>query len=604
MATFIPEDKIQEVQHAADILEIVSESVALKKTGKNYQGLCPFHAEKTPSFSVNPGKQIFYCFGCGIGGNVFSFLMKKEGMGFPEAVRELAKRYGVQLPEPRLTPEQKRRIGEREQMLGVNRMAAAFFHQCLLGAGGDAARKYLHGRGFTDETIVRFHIGCAPDGWDHLSRFLMSKKVPLEIAKKVGLVAPRKSGNGYYDAFRNRVIFPIANAGKQVLGFGGRVLGEGHPKYLNSPETPVYNKRRSLYGIDQARQAAREMETVFVVEGYLDLLAMHQHGISNCVATLGTALTVEHTGLLRGLVGASGRVVLVFDSDAAGISASERSIAVFSSGYVNAHILVLPDGHDPDSFLFASGAEAFHAASQRSLDAVSFLMESAVKRHGMSLEGRLRAMEDMKKPLAAIEDQVARSLYVKTLSERLGIDEMAVSQKIFEVAAQGGSREGAGVSSRPWSSGQLKGGGACVGGRIRMERQIVAMMLRFSSIVEAVLARDLLSLFEDKTLRLLGGEVAKRREGTGAPAAFISSLQDPHLKAVAASLAIVDEQWSEASCHRLLNQFASGRRRGNSRLLNDIKAAEAAEDQETVLRLLKEKQLQARQSIKIRPKAI
>jgi len=425
LTVYIPEEKISEIKHAADIVDVVSEVVALKKTGKNYLGLCPFHSEKTPSFSVSPEKQIFYCFGCGEGGNIFSFLMKQDGVTFPEAVKALSRRYGIELPTRTMSPEQQRRMSEREHLLAVNKQAMEFFHQFLLKApGSEKARAYLSGRGISAETIDRFKLGFAPRSWDRLLQFFSKKGMPLKLVEKSGLIVPRKSNNGFYDRFRDRIIFPIFDLSGQTIGFGGRILDDSTPKYLNSPETPVYNKGRSLYGIYQAKSRCREKETVYLVEGYTDLLALYQHGIENAVASLGTALTGDHVRLLKGLTGTAGKVILVFDSDEAGIKAARRSIEVFDKEYVNAQIFVLPTGHDPDSYLSEFGVDAFlEMAARHTMGVMTFLIGSAVERHGLTMEGKIQVLADMAGPLAQMTDKGERSLYIKELSERIQIDE-------------------------------------------------------------------------------------------------------------------------------------------------------------------------------------
>ncbi|UCF95264.1 MAG: DNA primase, partial [Desulfobacterales bacterium] len=316
MASFIPEDKIAEIRNAVDIVDIVSEVVLLKKAGRNFLGLCPFHAEKTPSFSVSPDKQIYHCFGCGAGGSAFNFLMQHEGLSFPEAVQSLARRYGIDIPTERLSREQNKRIRQRENLLTINRQALEFFCQALRdSAGGKSAMAYLQKRGIMPEIIDRFGLGYAPNGWRNLVDFFSQRKSSLDLVEKSGLIVSQKNRNGFYDRFRDRIIFPIIDLNMQVIGFGGRVLDESLPKYLNSPETPLYNKSRSLYGLHQAKDKCRASDTVYIVEGYLDLLALHQNGIENTVATLGTALTADHVRLLRRY---AGRMVLVYDSDEAG----------------------------------------------------------------------------------------------------------------------------------------------------------------------------------------------------------------------------------------------------------------------------------------------
>ncbi|MGD8982018.1 MAG: DNA primase, partial [Desulfobacterales bacterium] len=360
MTIFIPEDKVLEIKNAADIVEVVSESVLLKKTGKNYVGLCPFHSEKTPSFTVSPQKQIFYCFGCAAGGNVFSFIMKRDGISFPEAARILSRQYGIDIPVQKMSKEQKRLRSEKENLLAVNKQAMDFFHNNLsIAPSGKQALLYLKKRGISQETIDTFKLGYAPEGWNNINYFFQKRKIPLDIVENVGLIVKRENKDGFYDRFRNRIIFPIFNVNMHVIGFGGRVLDDNLPKYLNSPETPIYNKSSSLYGLHRARQKCRETETVYIVEGYFDLLALHQNGFQNSVATLGTSITPDHVHILRNIIGKDGRVVLVFDSDDAGMKAALRSLGIFMNAEVDASIMLLPSGHDPDSYLFEFGCESF-----------------------------------------------------------------------------------------------------------------------------------------------------------------------------------------------------------------------------------------------------
>ena len=263
MAHHIPEDKIAEIRHAVDITEVVSESVLLRKAGKNLVGLCPFHSEKTPSFTVSPDKQIFHCFGCGAGGNVFSFVMKRDGMPFGEAARVLARRCGVEIAERPLSGPERQRLSEQDSLFEINRLAADFFHAQLLrpsGPGGESALEYLERRGLTRQTMVDFRLGYAPKGWDHLLGFLTRRRHSPALIEKAGLVIPRRDASGHYDRFRDRVMFPIYDEMSRVVGFGGRVMDASTPKYLNSPETPVYLKRRVLYGLHRAKETCRAQE--------------------------------------------------------------------------------------------------------------------------------------------------------------------------------------------------------------------------------------------------------------------------------------------------------------------------------------------------------
>ncbi len=624
MAIFIPEDKISEIKNAADIVDVVSESVLLKKAGQNYIGLCPFHSEKTPSFTVSPDKQIFHCFGCSTGGNVFSFLMKQEGLTFPEAVRHLAKRYGVEIPDRPLSPEQRRTISEREKLLDINRRAMEFFHQVLLSSpSAQRARSYFLKRGISQQTVDAFHLGYAPDGWDHLFKFFAEKRISPALLEKSGLVMPRKNSSGHYDRFRNRVMFPIFNANTQVVGFGGRVLDDALPKYLNSPETPVYNKRRSLYGLHRAKDKCRAGGTVFIVEGYLDLLALHQHGIENSVATLGTALTAEHVRLL---IRYAKRMILVYDSDEAGIRSAQRCIEtfwkehvdfrredVFSEENADTHILVLPAGHDPDSYIFENGPDAFLTAASNAPGIVTFLMDCAVRKHGLSTEGKLRIISELQQPLAAINDRVAQSIYIQQLAERIGIAESAVMGRVREIATPkfGSARAGlapAEIGAHPpknAGSERPHGGSGRAGGAAgsRFERRIIAMMLQFPEILPDIVAQNVLEFFENIDLKSVGEFVLEIKPTSADQVSeLISQMENRETQALIASLAMENESWNKKGCLTLLGKFVETRKkqRDSGLLEGQIKAAEDSNDQTLLLTLLAKKQKMAERSEKLK----
>ena len=607
LAVFIPEDKISEIKNSVDIVAIISEIVLLKKVGRNYVGLCPFHTEKTPSFTVSPEKQIFYCFGCGTGGNVFNFLMNHDGLSFFETAKMLAKRYGIEIPAQTMSPEQKRRISERESLLAANKQAMDFFkHSLLSDAEGKIALEYLKKRGIGEDTITIFNLGFAPAGWDSVINYFSKKNISHELVEKSGLIIKRKSKNGYYDRFRNRIIFPIFDVSKQVLGFGGRVMDDSLPKYLNSPETSVYNKSRSLYGLHIAKGHCRASETVYIVEGYFDLLALHQHGIPNSVATLGTSLTQEHVQLLRGFVGKNGRFVLVYDSDEAGIKAAERSIKVFDKGYVNAEILVLPEGYDPDSYLFEFGYKSFMNAASKAKSIIPFLIDSAVKKYGLSVEGRIRIMSDLKQPLANINDSVKRSLYIKELAEIIGIDEAAVMEKVRIVSGNKSIKPNKELPDKMQDRNlALKGD--------RHERKIIAMMLQFPEILPEIISRNILDHFEDESLKLIGQLVLKQRDrdglrdelhdvstqGNGLVSDIINSIDDREKRSIIASLSIGEDKWGREGCLKLLSQFELFRKRQEKTLLQKIKIAEESNDYELLLELLKKKQIQVRKNTQL-----
>lgn len=583
MAFFIPEDKLAEIRNTADIVDVVSSRVLLKKAGKDYTGLCPFHSEKTPSFTVSPSKQIFHCFGCGTGGNVFNFLMMYDNLTFPEAAENLARQYGISIPARKMSGAEKQRMSEREQLLQINRKASDFFRKMLLQRPeGEHARNYLKSRKINRELADRFSLGFAPAGWDGLIRFFNRNRVAVAMAEKAGLVVPRQSGSGHYDRFRNRIIFPIADASGQIVAFGGRVLDDAKPKYLNSPETPVYNKRRILYGLHASREACRAREAVFVVEGYFDLITMHQFGIANTVATLGTSLTREH---VRRLKGYAKKAFLVFDSDAAGVRAAQRTTGIFMDEGMDAAVVLLPEGHDPDSFLFSRGEESFQQVAASAKGLVDFQIDAAIGRNGLSLEGKVRIVSEMAEPLARIVDSAARSIFIRHLAEKLGVDETTILEKIADTREKSD-----GTSVRP--APKKPGGDAW--SPDRFEARVLAMMLQYPEIHDEIRARSVLECFEDQRLKAIGEQILSWYPlKVNTPAELMSRLDDEDQRRIVAKLCIDEAPWGEQSCRMLLSQFFKAKQ-GQSRngLLERIRAAEQKGDPDLVMKLLKEKQNQ------------
>ena len=292
---YIPEEKVSEILNTSDIVDVISESVILKKSGRNFFGLCPFHAEKTPSFSVNASKQIFHCFGCSAGGNVLSYIMKYHGITFPEAAKMIARKYNITIETKEIDPAKRRQLNLTENLFRLNKTIMEVYFDGLKNLKtGEISRQYLKDRGINDNTIEKFKLGFSPDKWDTIVTVLKKRKISKNTAVQSGLILERKQNNGYYDRFRNRIMFPIFDVNMQVAGFGGRVMDDAMPKYMNSPETPIYNKSRILYGLHAAKQFCRQEGCVYIVEGYFDFLSLYQHGIKNTVASLGTALTPDH----------------------------------------------------------------------------------------------------------------------------------------------------------------------------------------------------------------------------------------------------------------------------------------------------------------------
>jgi len=418
---FLSEEKVSEIRDRSSIQEVVSDYVTLKKTGKNYKGLCPFHSEKTPSFMVNEEKQIFHCFGCGEGGDVFTFLMKAGQFSFPQAVEELAKRYGVQLPSRELSATQNKEMAKREALFHINQIASEYFHDLLTKRReGEEGRKYLSQRGISQEVIVEHRLGTSTDRWDGLVQYLQEKKVSLELAWELGLIFPKKR-EGWYDAFRGRILFPIFDLHQRIVGFGGRVIREGQPKYLNSSESSIYHKGEVLYGLQVAKRYAMEKDCVIIVEGYFDLLTLHQYGLNHSVATLGTALTTQH---IRTLKRYTKNLITLFDADQAGVQATLRSLPLFLEEEVAGKTIVLPKGEDPDGFLRKGNLEDFGKRAERAIPLIDFFFERLMKTTDVkSIDGKVSVAKKGVALLGKIPDKIRRDFYTKSLAERLDVKE-------------------------------------------------------------------------------------------------------------------------------------------------------------------------------------
>ena len=418
----------EEIRRTVDIVELIGQFVQLKKAGQSHMGLCPFHSEKAPSFTVSSAKQMFHCFGCKKGGDIFAFWMAYHQVSFPEAVRDLAEKYHIAVPDA-FQPENaaKSSFSLKESVLAVNAAAAQFYHELLRKSGkGSPGRKYLERRSIPEHVVGEFVLGYAADEWEGLTGSLKKRKLDIEKAAQAGLVIPRKNGT-YYDRFRGRVIFPIFNLRKQIVGFGGRVLDDSLPKYLNTPETPAFQKGEVLYGLHTAYSQIRDSGRAVIVEGYMDFLALAGHGFRQAVATLGTALTKNH---IRSLKGYAREAIVVFDADAAGRAATLRSLSIFLDEGMAARVMVLPQGEDPDSFVNKHGLDAFRGLVERSVPMFDFYMDQKLAEAGPQVEGRVNALNEVVPFLAELRNDAQRFLYSKRLSERLGISEAVVLAEV------------------------------------------------------------------------------------------------------------------------------------------------------------------------------
>jgi DNA primase len=577
---YIPEDRIEEIRNRVNIVDLVSEYITLKKAGRNYLGSCPFHKEKTPSFTVNAEKQIYHCFGCGEGGNAFSFLMKINHMTFPEAVRHLAGKLGVPLPSWEFTPEEKSRQDLRESLHRVNKLAADYYVKTLRSAAGSTGRGYLDKRMIKPEIIETFQLGYAPEGWRNLRDHLQREKVPLKHGEQAGLLVSRKDGD-YYDRFRGRLMFPIEDINGNVIAFGGRIIGEGEPKYLNSPESSAYIKGRNLYGLARAKNAIRRDDYLIIVEGYFDLLALWNNGIPNVAATLGTALTREHVDLIKRY---TGTVAVTFDTDAGGKAALERSMSLFLEKGLRAKAVVLPDGKDPDEFVSKHGREAFLAEIERARALVDYYIDEVIG-HGRNIDDRRGALKGAIPFIAGIADPAERDQFMKRVSERLGVDEELVRREV-SLQHPAGRKEEAPRPKRPTTAGID-----------RVELALIQIMMENPSRIHDVVQGNVLAFFMSDTLRGLA-ETITTSHRKGQPlrlAEIIDRIENGAVRETLLELTVsatspdstVSERLFDDTVKRIKERWYKERQRDlRVRLLR----AQEAGDQELFNRLLDEKE--------------
>ncbi len=534
-----------QVLSQVSIVDLIGQTVALKRRGKDFVGLCPFHQEKSPSFTVSPSKQFFHCYGCKAGGNAIDFVIKRDRVEFIDALRTLGRMVGLEMPERGGSRE---KAGQRQQLLDACSSACALFEKLLADPErGNAARNYLSERGFDAESVKRFQIGFAPEGWDTIAASPIARKLTPEVLALAGLIKPRNQGEGYYDTFRNRLMFPIRDDQGRVIAFGGRVMpgSEDPAKYLNSPETPLFSKGRSVFGLDLARQKIVETRTVAVVEGYTDVVMAHQFGATNVVSILGTAMTEQHVTILRRF---ADRIVLLFDADTAGDTAVNRAVELFLTQPVEIGIAAMPDGVDPDEFLLEQGTEAFAKVLSDAADALTFKWKQLNARFHAAedLTGRQKAVEEYLELLAAARGsgpvdglrwgqalaRVSRltEISVDELNRRFKNKPGVAKPRAVVAAKTPESTNGAPVVSRRPLNAQD-----------RAERSILGILLgepsRWQDVQQAVHVQD----FTDDLRRRLAEVYWNHQRDEGEPVLneFLSVLNDAALTELAVEL--VDE---------------------------------------------------------------
>ncbi len=530
----------EKVKQQADIVRVVGEYVRLKKTGQNFSGLCPFHQEKTPSFAVHPVRQIYHCFGCGVGGDVFKFVMEMDKCAFPDAVRTVAEKCGIAIPKPReRSPEERRENQQRAALVEMHHQAATFFSQQLhQGMDGRVASAYLEDRGLDRQTMARFGLGFAPSTGDALVRHL-KPKYPEKLLEVSGLVSKDQSGR-LYDRFRRRIIFPIANDGGKIIAFGGRAMGDDMPKYMNSPETPIYSKSTVLYHLDRAKEALRQNDFAILVEGYMDAIAVARAGFLNVVASCGTSLAEPQIKLLGRF---TRRVVVNYDPDTAGQAATERSLTLLLEKEFDVRVLSLPAGADPDKFLKEQGAEAYKKLLSQSPTYLDYLIGRARTMDRTTAAGKVAALNFLMPYVQRLPNRLLRSEWATRIASELRVDEPVLREALRRAAAERRS--------------EVKPSVELLGSPLKpAERRLMQMLVEAEGFREK-LAGELLVNSLHKGLeseRILEMLIAKASEPSDATA-FASALDEKDRRVLFEVLfeASVEHTWEEAqSCLSVL----------------------------------------------------
>ncbi|MGD0021226.1 MAG: DNA primase [Smithellaceae bacterium] len=484
------DNKIEEIKSRVDIVELASEYLTLKKAGRNFIGLCPFHQEKTASFTVNREKQIFYCFGCGEGGNVITFLMKIADKTFPEAIKDLAEKTGIILPQRLISKECRERDSLRESITSLNLRAGQQFTRNLFSPLGKDAREYLVNRGITEDTIKQFRLGYAPDSWRSLANYIESCGLSLKLAEQAGLVIAGKEG--FYDRFRGRLIFPIENIFGETVAFGGRILEKGEPKYLNSPESPVYIKGKVLYGLNRTKEEIRKQGFALVVEGYFDLISLWNAGIGNVVATLGTALTREHLELLKRY---TPEVVALFDPDEAGIKALDRSLELFLSMGMRARALILPEGCDPDDYVKKYGKDKLNELIAHA-PAISDYYIDHVLGSGRTFEDKREMVKTAMELINKISDKKEKDIFIKRIAEKTGINQELLIKEAFKNEMQIAPKKGQERQQRNINSDLV-------------EMHLIQLLLEYPQKVTQIENENILDFFLQPELKVVGEKIVE-----------------------------------------------------------------------------------------------
>ena len=557
MVERIPEETLNQIRQSIDIVDVVSEYVQLKKQGRNFFGLCPFHNENSPSFSVSPDKQIYYCFGCGAGGNVYSFLMDIEGISFQEAVLKLAEQANIQIHIANI--HQKEQVPpENERMIQAHELLRQFYHHILVNTNkGQEALDYLQSRNFTMEMIEHFQIGYCLDEWDTSIKFLLGKGFELPLLEKAGLAIKSEHNEKYFDRFRGRIIFPIFDDKGNTIAFSGRIIGEGHPKYLNSPETPIFHKSRTLYNFYHARKAIRKKQSVVIFEGFADCIAAYGAGIDNGIGTMGTALTEEHVHLIKRN---TDRVILCFDSDRAGQDATLRAGELLNKMGCNVQVAMLSDAKDPDEYIKAYGPEVFkNEVIGTSITFMAFKMKFYRIGKNMENEGeRLLYIEEILKEISRLDNAIERDVYIRQLAEEFSLSIDALKQRQRKIYFTLKKSEGIPDTKKIQKLSLIKQDKKLPHAYYNAERMLIAHMLK--SIPFTIKVQDALqehSFHNDNHQAIVTYLYAFYEEGNDPDLSqFLDFLPDPHLRNIVAEIGMlpINEEISDKEFHDYIKQ--------------------------------------------------
>jgi len=575
MSGFIPEEKIEEIRIASDIYEVISGYMALSKTGKNYKGLCPFHQEKTPSFVVSTEKQMFHCFGCGLGGNVFSFLMKHENISFPESVLFLARRYGIQIKVPHGI-EGEKFVEKKELLYKVNDLAYKFFKRALRETPeGKKALEYLKKRDISDDLVENFGIGYTLPDWDLLVKYLEKNRFSKEVLVESGLAILRENKSGIYDRFRSRIIFPIFDTRGRIMGFGGRNLDKSLPKYINSPETLIYKKGENLYGLHIAREKIKSEGYCIITEGYIDVITAHKFGFVNCVASLGTALTEKQLRIIKGL---TEKIIFVYDSDKAGINAVIRAWEGVLKTGLSGKVVVLPEGEDPDSFLRSKGGEAFNSLVKNSRDIGEYVIDRSIEGYNLNtISDRSQALTKVINILEPVLCLIKFADYSSYMVSKLGIKD----ELLYDAIKYDKKKD---ITSIPFKEEALKSK------LDSLETHLVQLMLVSKEMAVKILDNISPDDFEEPLFKKIVSEIASLRKGKEdfEPNMVLNRLNDEKTTGLISTVLLNDEYLEDiekagSDCIKgmqkrriqkmlsiIENELKSAQMKGNENILNEL----------------------------------